>query len=166
MFSKFTNELFLCINTLFAIGLISSDILCWITSSNTNWRQDTFSIASNPEEPQPWKRSRSSKQTVEMDVAATAVPTVISEVTAPDVAPEISDHDLSLFCASEKKSARKKTWEERGRKRPRGGQNKAYYQKWAGKDPSYGWKKQAALRPLCLYERPLWAAKFLKKKSN
>ena len=64
---------------------------------------------------------------------------VVSEVTAPDdIAPTLDDADMALLVATEKKSARKKTWEETGRKRRRGGQGKHYYAKWAGKAPTYG----------------------------
>ena len=85
----------------------------------------------------------------------------MSEVTAPtapdspdDIAPTLTDADMALLVATEKKSARKKTWENTGRKRRRGGQEKEYYQKWAGKEPSYGWKKKAASRPRCLHDHP------------
>lgn len=97
----------------------------------------------------------SSSSTVEINVAADPVDEEskepmdhVSEVTKPaetwascvtsaaeevDVAPHISDAEMALLMADEKKSARKRTYEERGRRRKRGGQNLEYYTKWAGK---------------------------------
>lgn len=93
----------------------------------------------------------SSSSTVEINVAADPVDeeskepmdevkpvgTWVSRVTSAeeevDIAPDISEAEMALLMADEKKSARKRTYEERGRRRKRGGQNLEYYTKWAGK---------------------------------
>ena len=83
-----------------------------------------------------------SRETIEVSMDAATVVSKISDDTEDTseetLAPDLTDADMALLMAQEKKSARRKVYDQTGRKRPRGGKNLAHYEKWATQPKKYG----------------------------